>query len=90
LLVTAQGWVRYLLKNPYRDGTTHAMLDRVDFITRMAALVPKPRDPTIVSNREIEKAMNKLIHPPGKSLGFRTPYEVFFNTRTSLTVALQS
>ena len=51
---------------------------------------PKDRDLTTVTKREIEKAMDKLNHRPRKSLGYRTPYEVFFNTRTSLTVALQS
>lgn len=51
---------------------------------------PKDRDLTTVTEREIEKAMVKLNHRPRKSLGYRTPYEVFFNTRTSLTVALQS
>lgn len=51
---------------------------------------PKHRNLTTVTNCEIEKAMDKLNHRPRKSLGYRTPYEVFFNTRTSLTVALQS
>jgi len=51
---------------------------------------PKDRDLTTVTKREIEHAMDKLNHRPRKSLGYRTPYEVFFNTRTSLTVALQS
>lgn len=51
---------------------------------------PKHRDLTTVTEHEIEQAMDKLNHRPRKSLGFRTPYEVFFNTRTSLTVALQS
>ena len=51
---------------------------------------PKHRDLTTVTQCEIEMAMDKLNHRPRKSLGFRTPYEVFFNTKTSLTVALQS
>jgi IS30 family transposase len=51
---------------------------------------PKDRDLRTVTTREIEKAMDKLNHRPRKSLGYRTPYEVIFNTRTSLTVALQS
>jgi len=51
---------------------------------------PKDRDLTTVTKCEIENAMDKLNHRPRKSLGYRTPYEVFFNTRTSLTVALQS
>jgi hypothetical protein len=33
----------YTLKTPYRDGTTQVAFDPVDFITRLAALVPKPR-----------------------------------------------
>jgi len=51
---------------------------------------PKDRDLTTVTKREIEKAMDKLNHRPRKSLGYRTPYEVFFNTWTSLTVKLHS
>ncbi len=51
---------------------------------------PKDRDLTTVTEAEIEHVTNKLNHRPRKSLGFRTPHEVFFNTQTSLTVALQS
>jgi len=51
---------------------------------------PKDRDLTTVTKHEVEQAMNKLNHRPRKTLGFRTPYEVFFNTETSLTVALQT
>jgi len=51
---------------------------------------PKDRDLTTVTKCEVEKAMDKLNHRPRKSLGYRTPYEVFFNIRTSLTAALQS
>jgi hypothetical protein len=43
LALTAQGQVRYRLKTPYRDGTTHIVLEPVDFIARLAALVPPPR-----------------------------------------------
>jgi len=41
--LTAQGQVRYYLKTPYRDGTTHIVLEPLDFIARLAALVPPPR-----------------------------------------------
>ncbi|MBY8619362.1 transposase, partial [Escherichia coli] len=37
------GNVRYQLKTPYRDGTTHVIFDPLDFIASLAALVPKPR-----------------------------------------------
>ena len=32
--------------------------------------------------------MERLNHRPRKTLGFRTPYEVFLSTHTHLTVAL--
>jgi hypothetical protein len=35
--LTAQGQVRYRLKTPYRDGTTHIVLEPLDFIARLAA-----------------------------------------------------
>jgi hypothetical protein len=35
--------VRYQLKTPWRNGTTHVEWDAVDFIARLAALVPPPR-----------------------------------------------
>jgi hypothetical protein len=41
--LTAQGQVRYRLKTPYRDGTTDIVLEPLDFIARLAALVPPPR-----------------------------------------------
>ena len=43
LALTANGQVRYALKKPYRDGTTHVIFEPEDFIARLAALVPKPR-----------------------------------------------
>ena len=44
----------------------------------------------IISEAEIEHVMNQRNHRPRKTLGFRTRYEVFFNTRTPLTVVLTS
>ena len=43
LAITSQGMVRYELKTPYRDGTTHVIFEPLDFIAKLAALVPKPR-----------------------------------------------
>jgi hypothetical protein len=31
------------LKSPYRDGTTHIVLSPLEFMQRLAALVPRPR-----------------------------------------------
>jgi ribosomal protein S27E len=39
---TSDGRVRYTLKTPYRDGTTHVMFEPLDFLARLAALVPSP------------------------------------------------
>lgn len=43
LALTAAGQVRYTLKTPYRDGTTHIVLEPLDLMARLAALVPPPR-----------------------------------------------
>ena len=43
LALTGSGHVRYTLKPPYRDGTTHVIFEPEDFIARLASLVPKPR-----------------------------------------------
>jgi hypothetical protein len=31
------------LKTPYRDGATHVFFEALDFVSRLAALAPKPR-----------------------------------------------
>ena len=49
---------------------------------------PKHRDLSTVTRKELDHATERFHHRPRKRLGFRTPDEVFFHTRTSLTVAL--
>ena len=41
--LTSNGKVRYELKTAYRDGTTHILFEPLDFVARLASLVPKPR-----------------------------------------------
>jgi len=43
LSMTRNGRVRYELKTPWRNGTTHVIFEPLDFIARLVALVPKPR-----------------------------------------------
>ena len=43
LALTASGQLCYTLKTPCRDGTTHIVLEPLDFMARLAALVPPPR-----------------------------------------------
>jgi len=37
LALTASGQVRYMLKTPYQDGTTHIVLEPLDLMARLAA-----------------------------------------------------
>ena len=41
--LVSNGNIRYQLKTPYRDSTTHVIFELLDFIDRLAVLVPKPR-----------------------------------------------
>lgn len=43
LSVDRQGRVVYRYKHPFRDGSTHVLLEPLDFMARLAALVPRPR-----------------------------------------------
>ena len=43
MALTSSGHVRYQLKTPYRDGTTHIVLEPLDLMARLAALVLPPR-----------------------------------------------
>lgn len=43
LSVDGDGLVVHQLKHPSRDGTTHVLFEPLDFIARLAALVPRPR-----------------------------------------------
>jgi hypothetical protein len=43
LSTNERGQVVYKFKQPFGDGTTHVVLDPLDFIARLAALVPRPR-----------------------------------------------
>jgi ribosomal protein S27E len=43
MALTSSGQVRYALKTPYRDGTTHIVLEPLDLMARLAALVPPRR-----------------------------------------------
>jgi hypothetical protein len=43
LSVDAQSRVVYRYKRPFRDGSTHVVLEPLDFMARLAALVPRPR-----------------------------------------------
>ncbi|MFH1994638.1 MAG: IS30 family transposase, partial [Nitrospinota bacterium] len=54
--------------------------------------LPKKSDLSNIGQQTVKDIMDKLNHRPRKTLGYRTPYEVFYKTRTMLTekVALTS
>jgi hypothetical protein len=43
LQLNAAGQVELKLKTPWRDGTTHLVMSPLEFMQRLAALVPRPR-----------------------------------------------
>jgi hypothetical protein len=43
LSTNGAGQVVYQLKTPYRDGATHFVFEPLEFLARLAALVPRPR-----------------------------------------------
>jgi hypothetical protein len=65
LSLSSTGKGVYTLKTPYRDGTTQVAFDRggrppVDFVARLAALVPKPR----VNLTRYHGVLARGGHPP--------------------------
>ncbi len=42
LTVRPDGQIQYELKNPFRNGTTHILFSPLDFLSKLAALVPRP------------------------------------------------
>jgi IS30 family transposase len=50
----------------------------------------KSRPLNNVTQKQLDYIMVQLNHPPRKTLGFKTSYELFFKKKTFLTVALHS
>ena len=71
LTLSASGQVCYGLKTPWRDGTTHVVLDPLDFIARLAALVPPPRRHLTRYHRVLapQSSLRALITPAGRGKG---------------------
>ena len=43
LNVKNDGQIQYELKNPFRNGATHILFSPLDFLGKLAALIPRPR-----------------------------------------------
>lgn len=46
---------------------------------------PKSSDFSVITHAQVQKVVTRLNLRPRKCLGFKTPHEVFFNTKLSLT-----
>jgi hypothetical protein len=77
MALTASGQVRYTLKTPYRDGTTHSVLEPLDLMARLAALVPPPRM-HLTRYHGVFAPHSKLraaVTPAGRGRGGKPPAE---------------
>jgi Putative transposase len=55
------------LKTPYRDGTTHVIFEPLEFIARLAGLVPKPRvNPTRFHGVFAPNSKHRALVTPAK------------------------
>ena len=52
--------------------------------------LPKSQPLNNVTQKQLNYIMDQLNHRPRKTLGFKTPYELFFKKKTLLTVALHT
>jgi hypothetical protein len=77
LALTAQGQIRDTLKTPYRDGTTQVIFEPLDFIARLAALVPRPRVQLTRYHGVFapHRALRAEITPAGRGAG-KSPAEI--------------
>jgi IS30 family transposase len=70
-------------RSPWQRGT----VENTNGLLRQ--YFPKTLDFTTITARQLHRAQSQLNHRPRKCLGYRTPYEVFFNTETRLIGALR-
>jgi len=63
LALTASGQVRDALETPYRDGTTHIVLEPLDLMARLAGLVPPPRHVAMNWAKRLKRVFGIEIDP---------------------------
>ena len=83
LTVRVDGKIQYELKNPFRNGTTHILYSPLDFLSKLAALVPSPRH-NLVRYHGIfasNARMRKLIVPTKRK---KTNSKAYQNERKSI------
>jgi hypothetical protein len=78
ITLSATDQVCYGFKTPWRDGTTHVVLDPLDFIARLAALVPPPRRHLTRYHGVLapHSSLRALITPAGRKRPVKSPCAV--------------
>jgi hypothetical protein len=61
--------VRYQLKTPYSDRTTHVLFEPLDCLAQVAALVPKPPS----TSRPVRCAAGRCASSPASRIPHRSP-----------------
>ena len=74
LKVRADSQIQYELKHPFRNGTTHILFSPLDFLSKLAALVPRPRHNLVRYHGVLARGchqpnakMRKLIIPKSRN-----------------------
>ena len=85
LTVRTDGKIQYELKNPFRNGTTHILFSPLDFLSKFAALVPRPRHNLVRYHGvlcrlkyfdSVSKGLQKSLYGLIYSYGYREVKEV--------------
>ena len=71
--LSPQGRVRYQFKTPWKNGTTHMEFKPVEFIAKLAALVPPPRVHLTRFHRVFAPKANLRAHLTPSGRGKRPP-----------------
>ena len=68
LIQRENGQIQYQLKRPFSNGTTHVLFSRLDFISKLTALIPKPRHNLVRYHGVLARnaKFRKQIVPAGK------------------------
>ena len=64
------GQIQHGLKNPFREGTTDVLISPLDFLSKLAVLVPRPRY-NLVRYHGVLARLPQLSHDLTLFLGFR-------------------
>ena len=70
--LNAAGQVELELKTPWRDGTTHLVMNPLEFMQRLAALLPRPRLHLIRFGARIT-SLREVSGPPLREHGVLAP-----------------